>query len=72
MIRAMFGAAKWLLREAVMPAAEKAIPQGSAELAQALLTQGNAYVPYGPTERPLEGPDTPTITGRQIKEREID
>lgn len=42
--------------DAVMSAAEKLIPQGAAEVAQALYT-GNAYVPYGPTDAavPMEG-----------------
>ena len=46
------GAAKWVANEAIMPAAEKLIPQGAAELTQAL-HMGNGYVPYGPTERPV-------------------
>jgi hypothetical protein len=41
--------ASWAFDEALMPAAEKLIPQGAAELSQALFN-GSAYVPYGPTE----------------------
>lgn len=33
---------------------EKVIPQGAAELAQALNSDANAYVPYGSAQRPLE------------------
>lgn len=44
--------AKGVVTEAVMPAAEKLIPQGAAELSQALYT-GVGYMPYGPTERPV-------------------
>ncbi|MEO2092206.1 MAG: hypothetical protein ABGY75_22345 [Gemmataceae bacterium] len=44
--------AKGVVTEAVMPAAEKLIPQGAAELSQALYT-GSAYMPYGPTEKPV-------------------
>lgn len=44
--------AKAIVNEAVLPAAEKLIPQGAAELSQALFT-GNGYVPYGPTEKPV-------------------
>jgi hypothetical protein len=47
--------AGWFARQVFMPAAEKAIPQGAAELAQALFT-GNGYMPYGPTERPMDQP----------------
>src|SRR5208282_5221444 len=36
---------------------DRIIPQGAAELSQALFT-GNAYAPYGPALRPLE-PETP-------------
>ena len=43
---------KAVFDKAVMPAMEKLIPQGAAEVAQALFT-GNGYVPYGPTEQPV-------------------
>lgn len=46
----------WFARQVFMPAAEKAIPQGAAELAQALFT-GDGYMPYGPTERPMDQPE---------------
>ncbi len=38
--------------------ADKVIPQGAAELSQALNGQSNAYVPYGTAQQPLdvEGP----------------
>lgn len=49
-------AVKAVTREAVMPAVEKLIPQGAAEVTQALFT-GNGYVPYGPTEKPVGEPD---------------
>ena len=44
--------AKALWNEALLPAAEKMIPQGAAELSQALFN-GSGYVPYGATERPI-------------------
>ncbi len=44
--------AKGVVTEAVMPAAEKLIPQGAAELSQALYT-GTGYMPYGATEKPV-------------------
>lgn len=47
---ARFG--KAVINEAVLPAAEKLIPQGASEVAQALYT-GNAFVPYGPTNQPV-------------------
>jgi hypothetical protein len=43
---------EWLGREAVIPALEKLIPQGASELANALF-QGHAYMPYGPTSKPV-------------------
>lgn len=46
----------WLIENAIMPALEKLVPQGAAELSQAIFT-GNSYVPYGPTERPVSMPD---------------
>ncbi len=47
---ARFG--KAVVKEALLPAAEKLIPQGASEVAQALYSS-NAYVPYGPTNRPV-------------------
>lgn len=44
--------AKGVVTEALMPAAEKLLPQGAAELSQALYT-GVGYMPYGPTEKPV-------------------
>lgn len=52
-----------VMDQAVMPALEKLIPQGAAELAQGLYT-GNAYVPYGPTDNPVSmdgGVQAPSI-----------
>lgn len=46
------GYAKAFVTEAVMPAAEKMIPQGASELAQALNT-GSGFVAYGPTNAPV-------------------
>jgi hypothetical protein len=43
---------------ALMPALEKLIPQGASELANAIF-QGHAFMPYGPTNRPVEKPDEP-------------
>lgn len=43
-------------REAIMPALEKLVPQGAAELSHALMTGQVGYVPYGPTEMALERP----------------
>lgn len=43
---------KAVVNEALLPAAEKLIPQGASEVAQALYA-GNSYVPYGPTNRPV-------------------
>lgn len=43
------GALNAVWSQAILPALEKLIPQGAAEIAQALNT-GQAYVPYGPTE----------------------
>ena len=57
-VGAVIGSISWVAREAVIPAMEKLIPQGAAELSQALFTQ-NAYVPYGPTEMAV--PDPPTL-----------
>jgi hypothetical protein len=45
--------ARAVVTEAVLPAAEKLIPQGASEMAQALYA-GNAFVPYGPTNAPIE------------------
>lgn len=45
-----------VMTEAIMPALEKTIPQGAAELSQALFAE-SAYVPYGPTDREMEMPD---------------
>jgi hypothetical protein len=45
-----------VVNEAIMPALEKAIPQGASELGQALFT-GQGYMPYGPTERPMDVPE---------------
>ena len=59
-------ALKWLGREMVMPAAEKLIPQGAAEVAQALNT-GQGYVPYGPTERPVGEPEAPQGTAHGME-----
>jgi hypothetical protein len=42
-----------VVREAIMPALEKTIPQGAGELAHALNT-GSAYLPYGSGQRPLD------------------
>jgi len=47
---ARFG--KAVVNEGLLPAAEKLIPQGASEVAQALYS-GNSYVPYGPTNRPV-------------------
>ena len=47
---ARFG--KAVVNEALLPAAEKLIPQGASEVTQALYSS-NAYVPYGPTNRPV-------------------
>ena len=49
------GAVRWFGREALMPALEKLIPQGASELANALF-QGNGYMPYGTTQRPVPKP----------------
>lgn len=46
------GAIEALWDNAIMPAAEKLIPQGAAELGNALFT-GSAYMPYGPTNEPV-------------------
>lgn len=43
---------KAVIDKALLPAAEKLIPQGASELSQALFT-GSAYMPYGPTNRPV-------------------
>ena len=50
--------AKTLFNGTVDLLAEKVIPQGASELAQALNSQSNAYVPYGHAQQPLdvEGP----------------
>jgi hypothetical protein len=50
--RTIFAPVLWVLDHAIFPAAEKVIPQGSAEIAQALFT-GNGFVPYGPTNMPV-------------------
>ncbi|MCZ2343626.1 MAG: hypothetical protein LC104_17810 [Bacteroidales bacterium] len=43
---------KAVIDKALLPAAEKLIPQGASELSQALFS-GSAYMPYGPTNRPV-------------------
>jgi hypothetical protein len=60
---------KWLLNEAVMPAAEKLIPQGAAELAHSLFA-GNGYVPYGPTESPVHQAQEPNSLAQMREEVE--
>lgn len=50
MLRATFGALNWIANKAVMPALEKVVPQGAAEIGQALFT-GQGYTPYGPTQQ---------------------
>lgn len=42
-----------MVREALAAFPDKIIPQGAAEIGQALFAGGNPYTPYGPTERPL-------------------
>ena len=44
---------------------DKVIPQGAAELSQALNSQSNAYVPYGAAQRPLE------VEGPQVNYQEM-
>ena len=52
------GAIEHIANGAIDLMAEKVIPQGAAELSQALNSQSNAYVPYGTAQQPLdvEGP----------------
>ncbi|MDR3620474.1 MAG: hypothetical protein P4L85_14075 [Paludisphaera borealis] len=52
-------AGEWVVTQAVMPALEKLIPQGASELANALFRQSSAYVPYGPTQKPVPKPKAP-------------
>lgn len=57
--RAAWDALKWVMSEAVMPAAYKLIPQGAQEIANGLFT-GNPYWPGGATEIPVtehQGPE---------------
>jgi hypothetical protein len=59
--------AKSVVDEAIMPAAQKLVPQGAAELAQALYT-GSGYMPYGPTEKPvpMEAMDKGGVHGPEV------
>lgn len=57
-------ASKWVFDEMLMPAAEKMIPQGAAELGQALFT-GNAYVAYGASNESV--PMGPEVGGQAIE-----
>src|SRR5690349_7816229 len=63
----ILNAAKAVVNEAIMPAAEKLIPQGAAEISQALFN-GNGYVPYGPTEKPvpMEGLNQGGVHGQAV------
>jgi hypothetical protein len=40
--------------EAFETLTDKVIPQGASEIAQAINSQSNAYVPYGAAQRPTE------------------
>ena len=40
-------------KEAAQTLTQRVIPQGAAELSQALFSQSNAYVPYGQGQRPV-------------------
>lgn len=59
--------ARTVLDEAIIPAAQKLLPQGAAELAQALYT-GSGYMPYGPTEKPvpMEAMDKGGVYGPEV------
>jgi hypothetical protein len=61
--------AKSVVDEAIMPAAQKLVPQGAAELAQALYT-GSGYMPYGPTEKPvpMEAMDKGGVHGPEVSQ----
>lgn len=63
--------AKSVVDEAIMPAAQKLVPQGAAELAQALYT-GSGYMPYGPTEKPvpMEAIDSGGVHGPEVSQEQ--
>jgi hypothetical protein len=63
--------AKSVVDEAIMPAAQKLVPQGAAELAQALYT-GSGYMPYGPTEKPvpMEAMDKGGVHGPEVSQEQ--
>ncbi len=63
--------AKSVVDEAIMPAAQKLLPQGAAELAQALYT-GSGYMPYGPTEKPvpMEAMDKGGVHGPEVSQEQ--
>jgi hypothetical protein len=63
--------AKSVCDEAIMPAAQKLVPQGAAELAQALYT-GSGYMPYGPTEKPvpMEAMDNGGVHGPDVSQEQ--
>jgi len=52
------GAIKDIANGAIDLMADKVIPQGAAELSQAINSHSNGYVPYGTAQQPLdvEGP----------------
>lgn len=56
----IWDSSKWLMREAVMPALYKLVPQGAQEIANGLFT-GNPYWPGGETGHPVSIPDEPTV-----------
>lgn len=63
--------AKSVCDEAIMPAAQKLVPQGAAELAQALYT-GSGYMPYGPTEKPvpMEAIGSGSVHGTELSQEQ--
>ena len=56
----IWDSSKWLMREAVMPAIYKLVPQGASEIAGVLFT-GQPFTPYGPTLTPVPMPEEPAV-----------
>ncbi len=50
----LVGRIKAILPEIFATVTDKVIPQGAAELSQALYSQSNAYVPYGAGQRSVD------------------
>lgn len=75
----LMGVAKRAAMGIVDGFAEKIIPQGAAEIAQAIFSDSNAYVPYGSAQSPpkepehgVHGPHAKEAKQEQAKGKEIE